>query len=149
MTAKQPDPRDRVDWDLLMHKLDQAREAGDEQTVAVIRDIAHYATAHLHDRGAAFANLYLGAGIRELEADPDADPRDPIRAAFEDYRKEKAPRDVVEPVRPQPAAEELAPFVGRAVDVTYHEATAAGVERRTERLTVTMPYQGPTKKKGD
>ncbi|MBA4855774.1 hypothetical protein [Nocardia farcinica] len=63
------------------------------------------------------------------------DHRDPIRAAFEDYRR--APRDVV-PRTPLPVDD----IPTGTAEVVYYEMTGDGIERITERIHVTTPYTG-------
>lgn len=73
---------------------------------------------------------------REYTSDPDG--RDPILAAFDDYRR--VPREL--PTRRPTTFDEeldLVELAGQTVDVTHFVVDDQGVTRHTERATITHP----------
>ena len=64
------------------------------------------------------------------------DTRDPLRAAFDDYRR--APRDIV-PKRPWPVDNnaDLDALAGETVEFVHYENAVDGVRRHTQNVIVT------------
>jgi hypothetical protein len=65
------------------------------------------------------------------------DPRDPLRAAFQDYGR--APRDVVPPT-PHRLDDLRALADGGPVTVTHYEMTPEGITRHVETVGVAKPF---------
>jgi hypothetical protein len=74
--------------------------------------------------------------------DDNADGRDPLRAAFDDYQP--APRDVVPPARVEHPLDDLRALADGDgnVTVTHYEMTPEGVTRHVERVGIGAPFTG-------
>jgi hypothetical protein len=73
-----------------------------------------------------------------MNDDEDQDVRDPIQAAFDDYRR--APRDVVPKVEHSLDDLRLLAGGGAQVTVTHYELGEDGITRHREHVTIAAPF---------